>query len=274
MLLFISWSGQRSRKIGEAFYWFLPMLMNEVKPWLSTHMEKGVRPMPEIADALESANFGLVCLTPTNLGSEWIHFEAGALSKKANVAHVCTYLTDLEPSGFSGPLTQFQHTRANKDETKALIQTINSKLPRNSVEPERLDEAFETFYPKFEKMLAGVGSEDPPPPRRPQEDMLDEILTRLRNLERAISPPTQPLQKSDIEELLTSIKTTTDAMGVTFQLTTIGHDTIGVILQEANRDEPIKIEIPRNAGADTIKDQLIQAANSLANAPEQASEKT
>src|SRR5215472_19191834 len=94
--IFISWSGSRSRGTAEALRDWLPDVLNIVDPWLSAaDVEKGAKWRQVISGELEKANFAILCLTPENLSSPWLLFEAGALSKRSE-ALVCTYLLGLE----------------------------------------------------------------------------------------------------------------------------------------------------------------------------------
>ena len=51
----------------------------------------------EITNALSSAKIGIMCLTPTNIKSEWMHFEAGAITMaiKKRDKFVCPYLIGM-----------------------------------------------------------------------------------------------------------------------------------------------------------------------------------
>lgn len=92
--VFISWSGQRSKLAALALHRWLPSAIQAAKPWMSDKdIEKGTRGLHELSTALEGIRVGIVCLTPENLHSDWIHYEAGALSKSINdKARLCTYL--------------------------------------------------------------------------------------------------------------------------------------------------------------------------------------
>ena len=82
MKIVISWSGERSKAIAEIFRLWLPCCLQYIEPWMSdSDIPKGKRWALELAGQLAGANFGLVCLTPENLYSPWVNFEAGALSK-------------------------------------------------------------------------------------------------------------------------------------------------------------------------------------------------
>ena len=112
--MFISWSGEQSKAFAEAFRNWLPKIINAVRPWLSSaDIEMGARWSIDVAAKLEASKFGIICLTPNNMHSDWILFEAGALSKTIVNTHVSPVLIGLEPSDIHGPLAQFQATRAN-----------------------------------------------------------------------------------------------------------------------------------------------------------------
>src|SRR5438270_7602022 len=112
MKVFISWSGPKSRKTAEALSSWLRQVIQAVEPFLSLDIEKGARWSEKINKALEETKVGIICLNKENLSSEWIIFEAGALSKTTD-AHVCTFLMDLKPADIKPPLGQFQHTLFN-----------------------------------------------------------------------------------------------------------------------------------------------------------------
>src|SRR4030081_1653296 len=98
--VFISWSGERSRRAAEALRGWLRIVLQNAKPWMSdTDIEKGSRGLDEVSRALEGMKVGIICLTPENLAAHWILFEAGALSKFLDTkSRLCTYLlAGLQP---------------------------------------------------------------------------------------------------------------------------------------------------------------------------------
>ena len=91
--------GERSRAAAEALRGWLPKIINAIKPWLSSEdIDKGARWSTDVASRLEAAKAGIICLTPSNLHSDWILFEAGALSKTLKNTFVCPFLIGLDPS--------------------------------------------------------------------------------------------------------------------------------------------------------------------------------
>ena len=126
MNIFLSWSGQTSRQIALALRDWLPKVIQAIDPWISSEdIEKGARWSAGVATELKATKAGVVCVTPDNQEAPWLNFEAGALSKTVDREMVCTYLFRLKPSEVTGPLAQFQHTLANKEDTLRMLATLN-----------------------------------------------------------------------------------------------------------------------------------------------------
>ena len=82
MKVFLSWSGEQSRRIAEVFKEWIPSVIQAVKPYFSPEdIAKGARWSKEISQELEESKVGILFLTKDNLGAPWLLFEAGALSK-------------------------------------------------------------------------------------------------------------------------------------------------------------------------------------------------
>jgi hypothetical protein len=98
--VFISWSGELSKKLAEEVRMWLPGVLQFVKPYFTPNdIEKGTRWSTEIASELESSNAGIICLTKDNINKPWILFEAGALSKNFGKTNVCTILFNVSIMG-------------------------------------------------------------------------------------------------------------------------------------------------------------------------------
>ena len=90
MKVFIGWSGAVSRQVAELLRDWLPKVIQVLEPWMSEQdIGKGARWSAEVAHNLQEARVGILCITPENLQSTWIHFEAGALSKVVGESLVC-----------------------------------------------------------------------------------------------------------------------------------------------------------------------------------------
>jgi len=155
MKIFISWSGPRSRAIAEALNDWLKRVIQAVKPFYSPEIEKGAKWSSEVDAALEGTRFGIVCLTPENLKSTWIHYEVGALSKTPD-AVIWTFLHGINPGDVLQPLGKFMATEARKEDVLKLLRAINNRLADvggESVDDTVLCENFELYWPKLEERL-------------------------------------------------------------------------------------------------------------------------
>jgi len=191
MKIFISWSGERSRIIAEGLNSWLPKVIQAVKPFYSPEIEKGTKGIEEINKTLEGTSFGIICLTPDNIESKWIHYEAGALSKIEG-ARIWTLLHNLKHSDIVQPLAQFQHTLAKKQDIYKLLDSINTKLlePLDKIV---LGDAFERCWSDFEEILEnadkvidekqGKDNQDVENIRSDRE-IINEMLELLRNQQR------------------------------------------------------------------------------------------
>lgn len=98
-------------------------------------------------------------------------------------------LIDLNPSDLVSPLTQFQARKPNKADMQILVKEIDGARPEGArVEPQRLDTTFEKFWEDFEIELRGcierVPVETAPVPKRSADEVMEEMLTEVRNTNR------------------------------------------------------------------------------------------
>jgi len=184
MKVFVSWSGKDSRKFGEALRDWLPTVLQFVKPYFTpSDIEKGSRWKAEIAGELESSKIGIICVTRENLHSDWVLFEAGALSKSLESSRVCPILFGIKNTDLAGPLKQFQTTEFNKNDFKKLVSAINNNYGENKLKEKILEPAFEKWWPELEikvnDIFAKLGQADEEPIRE-DRDLLEEILELSR----------------------------------------------------------------------------------------------
>lgn len=184
MEIFISWSGQLSRELGEIFSNWIPGVLQFVKPYFTPDdMEKGLRWSSEIAKELQESQVGIIVLTRDNVSNQWIMFEAGALSKQMEKSKICPILFGMEKTDLVGPLVQFQATSFNKEDMKKLVKTINNECGDNKLRDRVLETVFEMWWPKLEEQINSVmekerdeGSKE----LRSERALIEEILSLTR----------------------------------------------------------------------------------------------
>ena len=96
MKVFISWSGRLSQKVAMLLRDWLPTVLQQIEPWLSSEdIAPGARWVSDVASQLENVEIAIICLTAENAESAWLNFEIGAFSKSHNAARVCVYAVDI-----------------------------------------------------------------------------------------------------------------------------------------------------------------------------------
>lgn len=196
MKVFISWSGDRSKKVAELLEWWLKCVIQAVYPWISSKsIDRGTIWFAEINDQLASTVTGIVCLTKENRDKPWILFESGALAKGLSSSRVCTFLIDLEPKDLENPLAQFNHTFPTKEGLYSLVSTINRSLKDAQLPEAVLERCFETYWPQFEKEFRTILSttHEAHIEARKEPDILNEVLTTVRDLDKRMRTIESPM---------------------------------------------------------------------------------
>jgi hypothetical protein len=245
--VFISWSGSPSKEIATLLArWLKDVFVHGIDIWISTDdIDPGTRWSKEVAEKLERASIGILCLTNTNKSAPWILFEAGALSKVVDKSRVIPYLLDIKPSEIEFPLAQFHGVEANKYGTMRLVESINFALD-TPIDHEQISRQFDKWWGDFEQERQHIFAE---PPRvkqqqRAERDLLEEILALLRSSDIGttrleVGPPVQRTKlDSSQQELSTIIR---KVRGLFPALT---EDAAGGVLQslaENNRTQAVNV---------------------------------
>jgi len=203
MKLFISWSGDRSRQVGTALRDWLPLVLHYADPWLSaTDIDAGDRWAIEVGQRLNDCSFGIVCLTPENLSSPWVLFEAGALSKSVDSGAVVPYLFGVDLSAVTGPMAQFQAKKAEREATFEVVRSINSRS-KTPITSQRLEELFELLWPRLHTLLSAIpAATGASPAQRSQKEVLEDLTEAVRAVERR----TRLLEDSALIEVLKALE--------------------------------------------------------------------
>jgi hypothetical protein len=196
--VFISWSGDTSRQVAVALRDWLPMAMQAVKPYMSQRdNEAGVRWEEVVSAELNASDFGIICLTPENLKSTWLNFEAGALGKAVDRARVVPLLYKLAYAGVERPLGMFMAKPLDKQGVKETLETMNKHLgAERHLEQSALDGAFKNNWPDLERRLNTIELDDlsGEPQPRDSRDILEELLELVRGISPRDAFPQRALQ--------------------------------------------------------------------------------
>jgi TIR domain len=201
--VFISWSGEPSRSIARTLTGWLESVVQHVDAWMSDEeIGSGARWSDAIAESLDETNVGIVCVTQANQHAPWLIFEAGALAKSVKVARVVPLCIDLGPSEVTGPLAAFQGRSFDEDGMRRLVYDLNEALGdagEKQMTKELLADVFDAMWRKLDAAVAKAveGAPAAQGPRRSVDDMLAEVVERLRRVERSVLQADQP----DLEEV-------------------------------------------------------------------------
>lgn len=184
MKVFISWSGERSHALATAICEWLRPILHFAEPWLSSSdIQPGDRWGNEVAKNLQDTNFGILCVTSDNITAPWLLFEAGALAKSIDDGRVIPLLLDIEKSDLSGPLTQFQAEKTDREGIRKLAESLNKAAP-NQITAETLSTLFEALWPQLEEKIGEIpASATPQKKLRPQGEILEELVAGVRGVE-------------------------------------------------------------------------------------------
>ena len=192
MKIFISFSGARSHAVAEALRDWLPRVIQQIVPFLSERdIDKGARWGDKLARELADTHFGIICVTSDDSNSPWINYEAGALSKAVEQAHVAPFLFDIEKRQVGYPLAQFQMVSNSYLEVNGLLKSING-LCSSPLPGEILNDQFRMWWPDLEKKMVKIAqdpliapTQDSPP--KSESEVLDEILNLSRRQDRVLA---------------------------------------------------------------------------------------
>ncbi|MBE7495163.1 MAG: toll/interleukin-1 receptor domain-containing protein [Verrucomicrobiaceae bacterium] len=120
MNTYLSWSGEDSRKAASA----LRRVISEVAPntivfsgW--EDIKAGEHWQRAMIEQLQQADMALFFITPSNLHSPWIHFEAGAIVGRG--LPIVPILVGVQPSQLSGPLNAYQSVSTSQESLSRLL---------------------------------------------------------------------------------------------------------------------------------------------------------
>lgn len=159
MKVFISWSGEVSKKVAFILRDWIPQVLHSVKPFVSTKdIAKGRTWFESIAKELRDSDFGILCLTNDNTREPWLNFEAGALFSKFDEPRVSPFIYNIKPDDIDEPLQQLQVTLFSEDDVFTLLVSLN-KIAKE-LDNERLKTTFNKFWPDLKQSLDDINLEE------------------------------------------------------------------------------------------------------------------
>jgi hypothetical protein len=185
--ILLTWSGSASHEIALFFHTWLPAVLPGTKPWISDEdIAKGKRWFQELMEQLSKLETSIVFVTPENVKSPWVYFEVGVIAREVKRGTVYPYLVGLDGQQISsGPLGQFQWTKATKKDTWKLIKVINGEFIGQSHDEQLLESRFNEQWPALERQINHILETSVP--------IEDEILEVERPIEQQLSKEARQL---------------------------------------------------------------------------------
>lgn len=144
--IFISWSGNLAKLIAEYLHNDLFKYAN-LKPWISSHdITSGNSWFTETTQALNSADYGVVCLTPGTSKKPWINFEIGWLYGKLSNCKIITFEEEI-----SNPLACLQRKNGLKKET--WFSLLREMIPSDSRSDEEIWDRVNLKFSELERLF-------------------------------------------------------------------------------------------------------------------------
>ena len=176
MRVFVSWSGDRSKVLASALAEWLPRVLPLVGTSISESIPAGTEWRTVLMEKLKKCDAIVACLTPENVRSQWLNFEAGAAASMLDYRLFPVFLGDdpLPP----GPLSGLQVMRFNENDLRHLVHRLNSHCEPNCPEA-WVNEQFSLLW---KDLATRIGEAD----RSwiDYDDAMDSIREHLKELER------------------------------------------------------------------------------------------
>ena len=209
MKIFVSWSGDLSRKIAEVLKKWIPCLLQSVEVFFSPEdIEKGDNWDRTISTQLSECKYGIICLTSENTSAPWINFEAGAIAKTLD-SRVAALMIDIKPSDIRGPISRYQATKLEKEDFYQLILSINKTL-EVPLDDKILENAFKAMWPALETDVNQITSQFATSNNKQKKSAaseqaenapIEEVLQLLRKQNSILSSPENLLPVEYMEQI-------------------------------------------------------------------------
>jgi hypothetical protein len=186
MKVFISWSGEgtQSHKLAQAFRDWLPEMFHSVKPFFSSKdIYAGVQWWPKLKAELDAADFGIVCLTRSNMAAPYIMLESGAIAMRIGDTKLAPVLCDMSLADLgNNPLIAFNCVHLTPEGIFKLVESINDSLPEKASE-EKIKMRFDRWWKDIaETIKVIVQTPDKDAPAKKKLDLeaaVEQILTNI-----------------------------------------------------------------------------------------------
>ena len=125
-------------------------------------MTKGTLWFEKICKEIETAQFGIICITSESLLSDYMLYELGALMQRLGNHNVCPLLFGVDAKDIKNtPYAHLQCTNFNQEEIKQLVNEMNNACDNSKIPEVKLNEFFNSIYKQFDEELTQLEITEP-----------------------------------------------------------------------------------------------------------------
>lgn len=134
MKIFMGWSGDISKHLAETLRdWLNEVMTPHAKVFVSSKdIGLGVHWDAALSDAIASANYGVLCVTPDNMNAQWMYYEIGQMevamrqNNPDGKAYIAPLLFGMTHSGdLPSPLSHYQSAKFSRETMWRLVTQMN-----------------------------------------------------------------------------------------------------------------------------------------------------
>ena len=154
MRVFISWSGHRSGKIGDAFKRLLVDVFPAMEePFFSVGIPGGTVWREQLESSLAGCDAIVFCFTPEAATSDWVLYEAGYMAARGAPIFPFVYGAQVPD-----PLGHLQAVEINRETVWDFISRLETRQVPETVKrsPEDLSRSFLRCWPAFDEAIRSV----------------------------------------------------------------------------------------------------------------------
>jgi len=165
MEIFLSHSGEPSRRLAYFLRDWLPKVNPAFHPWLDVqNLEPGKQWSPELREALQRSPVGVICITKENAHKPWPIAEFSCLwldDQKVAIPFLSAGATD---DHLPGPMKGITPTRDSKESVRKLVLDLSQRAsprPLTSSQTQQIHSQFDQNWPSLETLLQKLVQDAP-----------------------------------------------------------------------------------------------------------------
>lgn len=211
----------------------------------------------EVNTWLGETDFGVLCVTPENMGAPWLNFEAGALAKRIkDDARVVPVTLGFSPSALEEPLKQFNGVPVDRQGILRLMKSI-AEIANPGMDIER---AFERWWEDLASKLADIPDSDEKV-AKPEPPDVTEMFTDIMSSVRGLASDVQrmyPRDRTPVHEYRAAAMMLAENEGLREDIIRGNPDAVRFLRDHAHREAREMSHAARRAREDRMRNEKLR----------------